>query len=46
MFNLVGLCPECKGEHVDLILNNEEKKSLSTIILLSCTDCPWTNEFY
>ena len=46
MFNLVGLCPECKGEHVDFIVNNEKKKGLSTMILLSCTDCPWANEFY
>ena len=31
MFNLVGLCPECKGEHLDLIVNNGKKKGLSTM---------------
>ena len=46
ILTLVGTCPDCESKSINMNINHKNKKGLSSLLLLSCTECLWNTKLY
>ncbi|MBY0580841.1 MAG: hypothetical protein K2P53_04080 [Rickettsiales bacterium] len=46
ILTLVGTCPDCERKSININIDHKNKKGLSSLLLLCCSECLWKTKFY
>jgi hypothetical protein len=46
ILTLIGTCPDCERKSININIDHKNKKGLSSLLLLCCSECLWKTKFY